>query len=452
MTSATIGSSLARSRAPARRRRGSRRRRRAPPRRSAGRPAPGPDIVTSVIAGASTMTALKGPLDRRQRVAAVEEAGEDADADPAVAALGDAEQLQREAELLGVGEVVGLDRLDPLVGDLVERDRGVEGEAGEDRHLRRGVGAVDVVGRVGLGVAELLGPRQHLLVGGAGRRHLAEDEVGGAVDDPEDLGDLGRRRSSPGSCARSGSPPATAASKRSCTPASRATAKSSSPCWASSCLLAVTTGLAGAQRGEHVARGPARCRRSARRSGRSASRISPKSPSLRVRTPAISGRRPVAASTASARSASSSAKAAPTVPRPSSPMRTGFEPLEPSDIARGQVLVGLAPDDDARLAVAAEDDRRPRHAVVVARHRVAVGAGRRGDEDVADGRARPASRRGRGRRRTRSACRRSSPACRAGRRRGRRSALRSGSRRASAAGCRTCRRRRRRRCGRRGSP
>ena len=38
-------------------------------------PAPGPDIVTSVIAGASTITALNGPVHRRQRVAAVEEAG-----------------------------------------------------------------------------------------------------------------------------------------------------------------------------------------------------------------------------------------------------------------------------------------------------------------------------------------------------------------------------------------
>ena len=101
---------------------------------------------------------VEGALDRRQRVARVEEAGEDADADAAVAAFGDAEQLQREAELLGVGEVVGLDRLDPLVGDLGEVDRGVEGEAGEDRHLRRRVGAADVVGGVGLGVAELLRP------------------------------------------------------------------------------------------------------------------------------------------------------------------------------------------------------------------------------------------------------------------------------------------------------
>ena len=154
-------------------------------------PAPGPDIVTSVISGASTITALNGPSTGASGWPPVEEAGEDADADPALAPLGDAEQLQREAELLGVGEVVGLDLLDPLVGDLVEGHRGVEGEPGEDRHLRRRVGAADVVGRVGLGVAELLGAGQHLLVGGAARGHLAEDEVGGAVDDAEDLGDLG---------------------------------------------------------------------------------------------------------------------------------------------------------------------------------------------------------------------------------------------------------------------
>ena len=130
-------------------------------------PAPGPDIVISVIVGASTMTALNGPSIGRERVAAVQEAGEDADADPAVAKLGDAEQLQREAELLRVGEVVGLDLGDPLVGDVVERDRRVEGEPGEDRHLRRRVGAADVVGRVGLGVAELLRAGQHVLVVGA---------------------------------------------------------------------------------------------------------------------------------------------------------------------------------------------------------------------------------------------------------------------------------------------
>ena len=82
--------------------------------------------------------------------------------------------------------------LDPLEADVVEDDRRAEGEPGEDRHLRRGVGPVHVLGRVGLGVAELLGARQHLVVGGAGLRHLGEDEVGRPVDDPEDLLDLGR--------------------------------------------------------------------------------------------------------------------------------------------------------------------------------------------------------------------------------------------------------------------
>ena len=38
-----------------------------------------------------------------------------------------------------------------------------------------------------------------------------------------------------------GTTPATAASKRSWTPASRAASNSSSPCWAISCLFAVTT-------------------------------------------------------------------------------------------------------------------------------------------------------------------------------------------------------------------
>ena len=49
-----------------------------------------------------------------------------------------------------------------------------------------------------------------------------------------------------------GTTPATAASKRSWTPASRAAAKSSSPCWAISCLLAVTTCLPAARAPQHV--------------------------------------------------------------------------------------------------------------------------------------------------------------------------------------------------------
>ena len=67
-------------------------------------------------------------------------------------------------------------------------DPGVEGEAGQDRGLGGGVEPLDVGGRVGLGVAELLGLLQRLGEAGTGGVHLVEDEVGGAVDDPEHPG------------------------------------------------------------------------------------------------------------------------------------------------------------------------------------------------------------------------------------------------------------------------
>src|SRR3954452_18054086 len=100
-------------------------------------------------------------------------------------------------------------------------------------------------------------------------------------------------------------------------------------------------------------------------------------PGERVSTPVSSGLRPVTAATASARSASSASNAAPTVPRPSSPT------LNVSGI---EVLEGLAADDLARAPARAEDDRRPRDAVVVVGHRVHVGARHRHHEDVAGAR------------------------------------------------------------------
>src|SRR3954469_6763968 len=103
--------------------------------------------------------------------------------------------------------------------------------------------------------------------------------------------------------------------------------------------------------------------------------MSSKSPRERVKTPDSSGRKPVENSIESARSSSSVWNALPTVPWPRSPTL--------NDVTSRQVLVGLAPHDHARIAVAAEDDRRARDRVVVVRHRVAVRAGRRNDEDVA---------------------------------------------------------------------
>src|ERR1044072_2596568 len=103
-------------------------------------------------------------------------------------------------------------------------------------------------------------------------------------------------------------------------------------------------------------------------------RISSKSPRERVRTPVISGLKPVMWAIASARSASSVSNAAPTVPWPSRPT------LYVSGI---QVLVGLAADDEPRVALRAEDDGAARDAVVVVGHGVHVDAGDRSRQHVA---------------------------------------------------------------------
>src|SRR4051812_14353483 len=104
--------------------------------------------------------------------------------------------------------------------------------------------------------------------------------------------------------------------------------------------------------------------------------MSSKSPRERVKTPDNSGRMPVENSIESARSSSSSWKALPTVPWPRSPTL--------NDVTSRQVLVGLAPHHYTRVAVAAEDDGRPRDRVVVVGHRVTVSAGGWDDQDVAD--------------------------------------------------------------------
>ena len=109
-----------------------------------------------------------------------------ADADAAVDALGRADQLQAEPEVPRVGHVLGGEVLDALVDDLVERDRRGEREPGEDRHLGRGVLAGDVVGRVGLGVAQLLRLLERAVVRRTAARHLGQDEVRRAVDDAVD--------------------------------------------------------------------------------------------------------------------------------------------------------------------------------------------------------------------------------------------------------------------------
>ena len=67
-----------------------------------------------------------------------------------------------------------------------------ERETRQDRHLRGGVAAGDIIARVGLGVADALRLGERLLVARA-VRHPGEDEVGRAVDDPVDPLDRRRR-------------------------------------------------------------------------------------------------------------------------------------------------------------------------------------------------------------------------------------------------------------------
>src|ERR1700722_6893741 len=110
------------------------------------------------------------------------------------------------------------------------------------------------------------------------------------------------------------------------------------------------------------------------------SRISSNEPLERDSTPETSGRRPVIRSTRSACSEISSTNAPPTVPRPSTPILKEAAPSV--DIAAHEVVVGLATDDHAGVAVLAEDHWRTRYTVVVVRHRVAVGAGGGGHDDV----------------------------------------------------------------------
>ena len=356
---------------------------------------------------------------------------EDADAQPAVASLGDPEQLQGQAELLRVGDVVGLDLGDPLAGDVVEGHRGAEGEPGEDRHLGRGVRALDVIGRVGLRVAEFLGALEGVRVRCAGAGHLREDEVRGPVDDPEDLRYLGRgealldhpddRHHPRHRCleakldALPGGPRRTARRR-----AGRSAACSPSP----------RGGRREVPAGR--SRAPARSRRSARR----------RSPSPRgsARNPprcAEGRRRPPDGGPRWRRSRRRARR--PGRERPSRPCRSRAgrsERRQPASRA-SEVVPGLATDHEAGIAVAAEDDRRAGHAVVVARHRVAVGAGRRGDEQIAGTRrceqrvldqhvpglaVHPGDR---------------SPRCRAWPRRGWRRSPRSVTRRASGEGCPT---------------
>ena len=95
----------------------------------------------------------------------------------------DAEQLDAVAEFLGVFHILAGELRDALGISLVELHRYAEGDRRQDGELVRGIDALDVEGRIGLGVAQGLRLFQHVVERRPLVAHLAEDEVAGAVDD-----------------------------------------------------------------------------------------------------------------------------------------------------------------------------------------------------------------------------------------------------------------------------
>ena len=113
-----------------------------------------------------------------------------ADVDAGVGVAGDAEQLNGVAELAGLGDVLGADGADTLLVHIIGGNAGAKADGGEDGRLAGGVEAVDVGGRVGLGIALGLRVGEHVGVIGALGVHARQDIVGGAVEDAGDGQDL----------------------------------------------------------------------------------------------------------------------------------------------------------------------------------------------------------------------------------------------------------------------
>ena len=95
---------------------------------------------------------------------------------------GDADEPHDHAEVGGGRDMCRLDLGDAARLDLVDRDARAERDRRENRHLRGRVGAVDVVARIRLRVAERLRLRQRIGIRVAAL-HAREDEVRRPIDD-----------------------------------------------------------------------------------------------------------------------------------------------------------------------------------------------------------------------------------------------------------------------------
>ncbi|MCY1167141.1 hypothetical protein D9M73_70980 [compost metagenome] len=97
--------------------------------------------------------------------------------------FGDAQQFDAVAELLGVFDVLRAQFGDAFDVSLVELHRDAERNRRHQGDLVRGVHAFDVEGRIGLGITQALGLLEHHVKVQALVAHLAQDEIGGAIDD-----------------------------------------------------------------------------------------------------------------------------------------------------------------------------------------------------------------------------------------------------------------------------
>ena len=103
---------------------------------------------------------------------------------PRASRLATASSLMRKPIRLAYSMSAGTMWRMPSIGNASGARMHAEREPGQDRELVRRVDAVDVGARVGLGEAEILRALQARLVRLAGRLHLGQDVVAGAVHDP----------------------------------------------------------------------------------------------------------------------------------------------------------------------------------------------------------------------------------------------------------------------------
>ena len=133
---------------------------------------------------------VHGAVDLGEHMVCRDERGMHADVDAGVGVACDAQQLDGVAELAGLGDVLGADGTDTLLVDIVGGHAGAKADGSEDCRLAGGVEAVDVGGRVGLGIALGLRVGKHVGVIGALGVHARQDIVGGTVENAGDGQDL----------------------------------------------------------------------------------------------------------------------------------------------------------------------------------------------------------------------------------------------------------------------